>query len=248
MRAPHAPGTAGRGLSWSRRLAVVVCTGAAAMFTGLPFAVAHVSVTPDTAQAGDPAVLSFRVPNERDDATTVRVEVTFPADQPLESVVPRALPGWKIDVRKQMTAQPAEPGHDNDEMDGGTVSSIVWEGGAIPSGTFEEFPVRIGKIPGSGTLAFVALQTYSDGQTVRWADPVRPGQPEPEHPAPTVTVAPLAAVTPPAESTSDTPARVLAGAGLAAGLGAAAVALVRRRPVRPAPVSEVDQKRETTRL
>ncbi|MFD9890037.1 YcnI family protein [Amycolatopsis sp. NPDC059027] len=238
MRAPRS--------RWSRRITVVVFTGAAATFACQPIASAHISVSPDSTPAGVPAVLSFRVPSERDDVTTTRLEVTFPADHPLGSVVPRTLPGWKIEVRKQTTTQRAESAH-ADEMTDGTVSSIVWESGVIPAGTFEDFPVRIAKMPGSGTLGFVVRQTYSDGQTILWSDPVRQGQPEPAHPAPTVTVEPPTSATAPEKSTSDTPARMLGGAGLAAGFAAAAAAVLRRRPVHEARMTDVAGEPDVTR-
>lgn len=262
MRAPHSPPADGRGLSWPRRLLVAGCFATAATFACQPLASAHVEVSPNTVQPGAPALLSFHVPNERDDATTVRFELDFPADRPLASVTPQAVPGWKITVQRQAatTAPSGEMAGDDDEMAEGPVSSIVWEGGTIGMGTFGDFPVRIADLLGSGTIAFTAVQTYSSGETVRWADPMQPGQPEPELPAPTLTVEPLAAATP-AESTSDTLARVLGGAGLVAGAAAVVVAFTRRRPggraPEPAtteagttagPEAEAAGQRETSRL
>lgn len=228
MRAPHSPRSKGHGLSWPRRLLVAACAGTAATFVSFPLASAHVAVSPDTVQPGKAALLSFRVPAERDDAATTRLEVTFPADRPLSSVTPEALPGWTIEVRRQPAAVPAgmDAGMDDDKSEG-PVSSISWTGGAVPAGTFQDFPVRVGELPDSGTLTFTAVQTYSDGQVVHWSDPMRQGQPEPEHPAPSVTITPPPAA-PPA-STSDTAARVLGGAGVLVGAAGIGVALTRRR-------------------
>ena len=39
-----------------------------------------------------------------------------------------------------------------------------------------------------GQVAFKALQTYSNGDVVRWIDVQQPGQPEPDHPAPVLTL------------------------------------------------------------
>ncbi|MEU0515291.1 YcnI family protein [Amycolatopsis sp. NPDC006125] len=199
-----------------------------------PAAWAHVSVSPDTAEPGERATVSFRVPNERDDATTVRLEVRFPEDKPLASVTPQTVPGWSVSVTTTELPQPVATEH-------GTISeavtAIVWEGGRIPVGTYQDFPVSIASPP-AGTLVLKTLQTYSDGQVVRWIDVPQAGQAEPEHPAPTLSVAP-----PPAPaSTSDTTARVLGGAGLAAGLVALGWAAVRRKT--PAPADE----RETIRV
>ncbi len=216
------------------RLALAVLAGIAVMLACPAVADAHVSATPDTVAPGEPATISFRVPNERDDATTVRLQVVFPDRPAVGSAVPENLPGWKISVR---------PGG-GDGMADKPVTSIVWEGGAVPAGTFQEFPVRIGDLPAAGTLTFQALQTYSDGQVVRWADPAQPGQPEPEHPAPVVTVAPAVADV----SDVDVLGRVLGGGALVVALVAAGFAWLRRRPGgRPEAAGETPE-REKVRL
>ncbi len=197
------------------RLAVAALAGVAVLLACPAVAAAHVSAGPDTVAPGEPATISFRVPSERDDAATVRLEVLFPDRPVVDSATPQNLPGWKISVR---------PGA-GDAMAGKPVTSIVWEGGTVPAGTFQEFPVRIGGLR-AGALAFRALQTYSDGQVVRWADPAQPGQPEPEHPAPVVTVAPATVAE---VSDVDVLARVLGGGALVVALAAAGVASLRRR-------------------
>jgi uncharacterized protein YcnI len=220
MTAPS-PRVGGRKPFRAPRLALAALAGVVVTLACPPVAAAHVSATPDTVAAGEPATISFRVPNERDDATTVRLEVLFPAQPVISSATPENLPGWHIGVHEQMAAA------GGDGMAGKPVTSIVWEGGTVAAGTFQEFPVRIGELPAGGTLAFQALQTYSDGQVVRWADPARPGEPEPEHPAPVVTVAPAVATD---ESDVDGVARALGGAAIAVALVAVGVAWLRRRP------------------
>lgn len=217
-------------LSWPRRIVVTGAVCAATIIAGSPVALAHVSVTPGSVVPGERATVLFRVPNERDDAATVRLEVVFPADHPITGATPSALPGWTATVAKE-----------------NTVSSIVWTGGPIQPGTYQEFPVSIAVPAESGTLTFKALQTYSTGEVVRWIDATEEGQPEPEHPAPTVTVAkPPAPVKASTSDTSDTMARVLGGAGLTAGLAAAGLA-IRGRQKRGTPVPTVP-KREKARL
>jgi uncharacterized protein YcnI len=185
-----------------------------------------VSVNPGSVEPGEWATISFHLPNERDDAATVRFEVVFPADQPIADVMPSALPGWTVTVDKQ-----------------DAVSSVSWTGRLEP-GTYQDFPVSLAVPDEPGRLTFKALQTYSSGEVVRWIDPTEEGQPEPEHPAPTVTVAKPAA--PVAESTSDTTARVLGGAGFVAALVAAGLAVAsRQRRGTPAPVTP---EREKARL
>lgn len=214
-------------LSWPRRIVVTGAVCAATILAGSPVALAHVSVSPGSVQPGERATVFFRVPNERDDAATVRLEVVFPADHPIADATPSAVPGWTVTVAKE-----------------DTVSSVVWTGGQVQPGTYQEFPVSITVPAEPGTLTFKALQTYSTGEVVRWIDATEEGHPEPEHPAPTVTVAsPPASVV---EATSDTMARVLGGAGIAAGLMAAGLA-IRGRQRRRTPVPTVP-KREKARL
>ncbi|WP_370967168.1 YcnI family protein [Amycolatopsis sp. cg9] len=222
MRAPS-PRIRGAKPFRGRRLVVAALAGVAVTLACPPVADAHVAATPDTVAPGEPATISFRVPNERDDATTVRLEVLFPAGPGIGSATPANLPGWKISVHER----PAAGGGDG--MAGKPVASIVWDGGTVPAGTFQEFPVRIGEVPAGGPLAFQALQTYSDGQVVRWADPAQPGQPEPEHPAPVVTVAPVAPAAAAKVSDVDVLARVLGGAALAVALVAGGAAWLRGR-------------------
>ena len=86
-------------------------------------------------------------------------------------------------------------------------------------------------------MAFKALQIYSNGDVVRWIDLAAPGQPEPDHPAPVLTL--TSATTSAAHSAgtaaasdeptssgagSDGTTRVLAIAALVAGLLALAAA------------------------
>lgn len=242
MRAPHLQRIV------PARLVTAGALGIAATFAVQPLASAHVSVTPDVAEPGKPAVIAFRVPNESHTASTVRLEVTFPPDHPLAAATPQAVAGWRVTVRKQALDKSVDTGAG---MAGEAVSSIVWEGGPIAPDTFQDFPVYVGAMPAqAGQLTFRALQTYSDGSVTRWIDAAEPGQPEPEHPAPAVTVAaaPVAATT--QESTSDTTARVLGGTGL--GFGVAALGwtwLTRRRPGLPKPIKPAPApRREKVRL
>ncbi|MFD0660404.1 DUF1775 domain-containing protein [Thermocatellispora tengchongensis] len=62
-----------------RRRALAVAAGAAALTLGLALpALAHVTVNPGTAEQGGFTKVAFRVPNERDDASTTKLEVELP--------------------------------------------------------------------------------------------------------------------------------------------------------------------------
>lgn len=209
-----------------RATVVAVAAAAAVLLHGSPSA-AHVTVTPSTATAGGYGTFSFKVPNERPTASTTRLEVVFPADHPVTGVSVRPMPGWTITVNRQpgATAPPA-----SDHGAAPPVTSIIWQDGVIGPGEFQLFDVSVGPLPKSPTtLLFKALQTYSDGEIVRWIDPpAAAGAPRPEHPAPAVTVAPAAGT---ASAAADPVGRALGWTGVGVGLVALllAVASLRRR-------------------
>src|SRR4051812_20444846 len=151
---------------------------------------AHVSVNPGQAAPGGFTKLSFRVPTESPKASTTKVTVSFPTTTPLASVSVKPLPGWKIVTVKSKLPKPVV---DDDLTLTEAVSQITWtaqKGAAIAPGQFQEFDVSVGPLPSSAkSMSFPTVQTYDDGTTVRWIDPVTPGGAEPEHPAPTLTLA-----------------------------------------------------------
>ena len=79
------------------------------------------------------------------------------------------------------------------------MSEVTWRGGQILPGQYQDFSVSADPLPaGVSQLAFKAIQTYSNGDVVRWIDLPQPGQPAPEHPAPVLTLTPRARPLPPA--------------------------------------------------
>jgi periplasmic copper chaperone A len=251
--------------SWtnrSRALLFAAALGGTLVFGAGP-ASAHVSVTPATAEPGAEATeLSFSVPNERSDATTTAIELAFPPDQPLALASVRPMFGWKAQVTKHKLASPLTS-DDGPVTD--AVTKIVWSGGSIGDGEYQDFEVKIGPLPEKATtMVFKVLQTYSDGSVVRWIDLTPASGEEPEHPAPVLQVraataaspaAPAAAAprskTPAAATTSastDWTTRAMAGAGLLIALAAAALA-VRGRKVtylEPSPVEVTPEHRPKT--
>ncbi|WP_046727547.1 YcnI family protein [Streptomyces humi] len=173
----------------SRFAAVTAVAGTAVLAVSSP-AFAHVSVQPEgTAAKGGYAVIDFKVPNERDNASTTKVEVTFPADHPIASVMPQPMAGWKIDVTKSKLAKPLEM---HGEKIGEAVTKVTWtasDGKGIEPGYFQKFPLSVGALPeNTDELVFKALQTYSDKEVVRWIEVQQKGQEEPENPAPVLTL------------------------------------------------------------
>ena len=145
---------------------------------------AHVTLQPEEAAAGDFTVLDVRVPNERDDSATTKVAVQFPPGFVFASYQPVA--GWAVRVKMEKLAKPlTSHGEEITEQ----VSQMTWtadgDKAGIQPGQFQDFPISV-QIPGEAgdTLTFKALQTYDDGEVVRWI-----GAPDSEEPAPQVAVA-----------------------------------------------------------
>ncbi len=235
-----------------RPLVISLTVGTVALTLAGP-AFAHVTVNPSTAEQGGYSKLTFRVPTESDNASTTKVQVFFPTDQPLASVSVKPHPGWTATVKKSKLADPIES-DDGDVTE--AVSQITWRAGsattAIKPGEFDEFDVSVGPLPKAKSMQFKALQTYSDGDVVRWIQPQVEGQEEPEHPAPLLQLLPAGSSTSAASSGGDqgagsgtkgvsvsaqaepdngraTTALVLSIIAVVLAAGAATVALLRRR-------------------
>ncbi|SOD85286.1 YcnI family protein [Streptomyces sp. Ag109_G2-15] len=237
----------------SRIAAATAVAGTAVLAVSAP-AFAHVSVQPEgTAAKGGYAVVDFKVPNERDNASTTKVEVNFPADHPLASVMPEPIQGWKIEVTKSKLAKPLTMhGEKIDEA----VTKVTWtaDGDGIKPDYFQKFPLSVGALPeDTDQLVFKAIQTYSNKEVVRWIEVQKEGQEEPENPAPVLELAAAtgdhhgtstaedasdktdaknettAAADEDAKSGSDTTARVLGVVGIVIGVAGVAYGVLAGR-------------------
>ncbi|MDY0811007.1 YcnI family protein [Kitasatospora purpeofusca] len=169
----------------ARRTAAVALAAAASVVALAGPAFAHVTVNPGSAEQGGYTAVDFRVPNENDAAGTVKLEVNLPLDHPLASVRTQPLPGWTSTVEKAKLDKPIKV-HGNDVNE--AVAKITWTADAgvkVAPGQFQEFRVSLGPLPtDTDALVFKALQTYDNGDVVRWIDEAKAGQPEPAKPAP----------------------------------------------------------------
>jgi periplasmic copper chaperone A len=217
---------------------------------------AHVTVQPGTAEGGGFSVVAFRVPNERDDASTTQLRVTLPKDQPIGSVQTTPVPGWKVSTATRHLDKPIEMfGEQLDTV----VSEVTWTatGGGIRPGQFQDFNLSLGQLPDSGEVVFNTLQTYSSGEKVNWNQVSADPSVEPEHPAPILTITPAAAgegsaatdkgsqtgrdeQVSSATQSDNVPGSILALilSGVALVLSVFAVVLAWRRSRRPAPAAE----------
>jgi uncharacterized protein YcnI len=163
------------------RLTLLAVTVAAAALALVGTAQAHVTVHPNALPAGGFTVININVPNERGNASTTKIDVQFPAG--VFSASTGALPGWRGRVITKKLSKPVqiEPGFSVSSR----VDRVIFSGGRIGPGQFLSFPVSIlvpdGK-PGT-LLTFKALQTYSNGEVVRWI-----GNPSADEPAPQVAL------------------------------------------------------------
>jgi uncharacterized protein YcnI len=207
--------------------AVVAALAAAALSIALAApAFAHVTVDPASAPKGAEITLGFRVPNEEATASTIKIQIFFPSRHPVLGIDPQSAPGWTDHIH----TSPLNPPITTD--DGPLtdyVSEVDWSGGAIKPGHFQEFYVLAQQLPTTSQVVFKALQTYSDGNVVRWIQPVVAGQPEPDHPTPILQLTNAPAASGSSGSSSNTIAiiGVVIGA-IALLLGGAALTLVVR--------------------
>ena len=153
-------------------------------------AAAHVTVQPPTATKGGYATMTFKVPNERDAANTTQLEVEFPEAYPFAGISVQPVAGWDYVVEKANLPTPIS---NHGEQISQRVSKITWTadspGSQIKPGEFLDFPVSAGPLPADApSMTFKALQTYSNGEIVRWIEEAAAGAAEPRYPAPKLTL------------------------------------------------------------
>jgi uncharacterized protein YcnI len=217
---------------------------------GAGAASAHVSAhSPDNPVKGGDAEIVFRVPDEEDAARTVKVRVNFSTTSPLSNADIKPVAGWTAQETMMTLAKPVKM---SDQTVTTAVQSITWTapaGGGIEPGQFQEFAITVEGLPdNTDELVMPAVQTYDNGDVVNWNQPTVAGQAEPEHPVPNLTLAADDTTAAP-QSTSDTAARWLGGAGiviaaLALGFGLGAFIRSRRPSVVIAPAEQPRQESE----
>lgn len=122
---------------------------------------AHVTVRVDNPAPEAFAKYTVRVPNEAEEAATTKIEVELPEEFAEARIQPLA--GWDISI---------------------TDGVLVIAGGRIGPGQFQEFAFSARNPAAEGDLVMPAIQTYDDGEVVRWV-----GATDAEEPAPVVTIA-----------------------------------------------------------
>ena len=234
----------------SARAGAVALLAAAGLLASTGPAAAHVRVKPDNTASGSFSALTFRVPTESATASTVKVAVQLPQEDPFVFVSIKPVPGWTAKTTEADLPQPVE-------MEGTTITkavrTITWtadqKDAQIGPGEYQEFSISVGPLPKPGPVMIPAVQTYSDGEVASWNEPTPASGEEPAKPAPVLEVTaaegeggtaespaaqtPAGAPESPVQSSagSDGMARGLAGMALAvalAGLVTAVLGLRRR--------------------
>lgn len=173
------------------RTTVVAAVSLLVVLTAGRPALAHTEIEIDNPQAGATNVtMTMTAEAESSSAGIASVRVVLPEGMRASDVTLTTGPdGWAL------AANP----------DGFTAS-----GAALPARRNAKLVLRLAQLPASATptvLAFKTLVTYTNGQVDRWIEPPSPQNPNPDHPAPTVSLRPGAAPSPsPSATPSSTPA------------------------------------------
>jgi periplasmic copper chaperone A len=178
---------------------------------------AHAEITPKQVPAGGVSTFTLSVEGEKS-GPTVKIAMQLPPG--MANVKPASVSGWQVNVGSRV---------------------ITWTGGRIRRGKTGEFAItgQFPRTPGK-TLKFPVVQTYRNGEVVRWI-----GAPSSPEPAPTIrltaAVTPPPTLPPPAATTPTTPpaaanedddngsAGWIIGAAIVVGLVAVGAALFWRR-------------------
>jgi uncharacterized protein YcnI len=161
------------------RLTIAAALAAAIIVPGSAFA--HVTLHPNALASGGFTVVNVVVPNERGGPATTRLDVQFPSGFIFLS--PQAVPGWSVKVINRTLTTPVTVFGKKHTTE---VDRVVWSSTkGIAKGQFMQFPLSVA-VPAakSGSLlTFKALQTYANGEVVRWI-----GSPSADTPAPQVLI------------------------------------------------------------
>jgi uncharacterized protein YcnI len=143
-------------------LATALVASAALVYASAASAHAHVS--PPVVIAGESQMFTVAVPNEEEDASTTKIELTPPEGFSIDSFA--AAPGWKRSVQQTGSGEDA------------VITKVTWDGGDVPPGETTNFSF-LGNPDSAQTFAFSVRQTYSNGTVVDWSGPESSDTPAP---------------------------------------------------------------------
>jgi uncharacterized protein YcnI len=174
----------------NRRIALISALVVASVPLLATAASAHIAISsPDAVQGAEMSLLSFRVPDESPNASTVKVSIDLPIDNPVANVWARAIPGWTATTTMKKLAAPVKIGDFNVDTVPATVTWTAQSGTGIGPGEFQIFEIVADPLPKVPVMTFAAHQTYSDGSVVDWNQPPAADGSEAEHPSPEIELA-----------------------------------------------------------
>lgn len=155
---------------------VIAGTALAAALVLPAAASAHVTVSPAEVPADGFVRFTLNVPNELDNASTVKVSVQLPPGLTFVQFQPK--PGWTRTVTMVKLDKPITI---EGETINETIGTVTWSGGKIGPGEFDQFGVSAHMPNSEGkALTFPATQTYSNGEVVRWIGASDADEPAPQ--------------------------------------------------------------------
>src|SRR5271169_2993955 len=104
--------------AWRWLVACVTVIGAVVVAASPAWA--HVEIDPSSEPKGATAVFAFRVPTESPTASTVRLDVQFPTNEPFANVLVQQKTGWTFTTQSAPLPKPIT-------TDDGTFTSAVTE-------------------------------------------------------------------------------------------------------------------------
>ena len=126
------------------RLAVVLLAALTAIVASTGLASAHVGVSSTDASPGGFGTFTFRVPNESDAASTVKIRIQIPTDTPLASLRTQPIPGWTATTTKLRLDPPATDDDGNEITEAISVVEFTADAGnGVGPGEFQEFSLSV---------------------------------------------------------------------------------------------------------
>jgi uncharacterized protein YcnI len=190
-------------------LATIVVGAALAVGVLAAPAWAHVQVEADPGSPGAPdATLKILAAGESGTAGTSKLEV----------VADPAIPADQVTLVSGPTGWTVTPG---------TNGGFTLAGPALAKGDDAHISVKVTKLPDAPQVTFKVVQTYSDGEVVRWIELTGADGKEPDNPAPVVklTAGAASAISPAPANDEDAAAAAKSGSLARTGAGDQSMAL-----------------------
>lgn len=168
---------------------IVAAAAAFGAFSAPTHSLAHATFERAEATPGSSYRGVIRIPHGCDGQATHTVRVTLPDE--IVGVKPMPKAGWKLETVEGVYAKPLTS-HGRTLTRG--VREIVWSGGSLDHGHYDEF-IFVGSIAPDAKAGAIYAPVVQECATARqaWTDIPQPGQPRPKAPAPGIRLVAAAA-------------------------------------------------------